>query len=64
MDRTVHPRPWERNSRKHESMSALRKLAGQNMLRVLRQNETTARKLQRERPASTATIEKLDGPRR
>jgi membrane dipeptidase len=42
----------------------LRKLAGENMLRVLRQNEANARKLQRERPASTATIEKLDGTHR
>ena len=38
----------------------LLKLAGRNILRVLRQNEVTAGKLQRIRPPSTATIDKLD----
>ncbi len=38
----------------------LKKLAGENMLRVLRAAEATARRLQNSRPASTATIEKLD----
>lgn len=38
----------------------LAKLAGQNVLRVLREAEATALRLQRERPASTATIEQLD----
>lgn len=41
----------------------LRKLAGDNVLRVWRQAEETAQHLQRERPASTATIEQLDGAR-
>ncbi|MCB9377598.1 MAG: membrane dipeptidase [Holophagales bacterium] len=40
----------------------LRKLAGENVLRVLRAAETVARRLQAERPPSTATIEALDGP--
>lgn len=39
----------------------LRKLAGENLLRVLRQAERVARVLQRERGPSTATIEELDG---
>jgi membrane dipeptidase len=39
----------------------LKKLAGENLLRALRQAETTAKRLQRERPASTKTIEELDG---
>jgi membrane dipeptidase len=39
----------------------LRKLAGENLLRVLKQSESTARRLQRERPPSTRTIEELDG---
>jgi membrane dipeptidase len=39
----------------------LRKLAGENLLRVLRHAETTAARLQRERPASTATIGEVDG---
>jgi membrane dipeptidase len=39
----------------------LRKLAGENLLRVLRQAEGVAQRLQRERPPSTRTIEELDG---
>jgi len=39
----------------------LRKLAGQNLLRALRQAEATAARLQREREPSTKTIEQLDG---
>jgi len=38
----------------------LRKLAGENLLRVMTQAEAVAARLQRERPASTATIEELD----
>ncbi len=38
----------------------LEKLAGENLLRVLRDAERTARRLQRERPPSTKTIEELD----
>ncbi|MGH7601777.1 MAG: membrane dipeptidase, partial [bacterium] len=40
----------------------LKKLAGENLLRVLRAAEATAQRLQKIRPPSTATIEKLDGP--
>ncbi len=43
------------------SEADLRKLAGENILRVLREAEGVARRLQRERPPSTATIEQLDG---
>ena len=39
----------------------LRKLAGENILRALRQAEAVSARLRRERPASTATIEALDG---
>jgi membrane dipeptidase len=39
----------------------LKKLAGQNLLRVLRTAEATAARLQRERQPSTKTIEELDG---
>jgi membrane dipeptidase len=39
----------------------LKKLAGQNALRVLRAAESTASRLQRERQPSTRTIEELDG---
>ena len=40
----------------------LRKLAGRNVLRVLRQAEATAARLRREREPSTRTIEQLDRP--
>ncbi len=40
----------------------LRKLAGRNLLRVLRQAEETAARLRRERQPSTRTIEQLDHP--
>jgi membrane dipeptidase len=39
----------------------LKKLAGQNLLRVLRGAEATAARLQKTRPPSTKTIEELDG---
>ncbi|RPJ53974.1 MAG: membrane dipeptidase, partial [Acidobacteria bacterium] len=42
----------------------LRKLAGDNLQRVLRATEATAARLQRERPPSTRTIEELDGASR
>jgi membrane dipeptidase len=41
----------------------LKKLAGQNLLRVLRAAEATAARLQKTRQPSTKTIEELDGPR-
>jgi membrane dipeptidase len=40
----------------------LRKLAGRNLLRVLRAAEATATRLQRERQPSSRTIEELDRP--
>jgi len=40
----------------------LRKLAGRNLLRVLRQTEATSARLRREREPSTRTIEQLDHP--
>lgn len=39
----------------------LRKLAGENLLRAFARAEAVARRLRRERPPSTATIEVLDG---
>jgi membrane dipeptidase len=39
----------------------LKKLAGENVLRALREAEAVSRRLQKERPPSTATIEALDG---
>jgi membrane dipeptidase len=40
----------------------IKKLAGLNVLRAFRQAEQTAARLQKERPASDALIEELDGP--
>jgi len=39
----------------------LEKLAGENLLRVMRQAEAVSKRLRAARPASTATIESLDG---
>jgi membrane dipeptidase len=39
----------------------LRKIAGHNVLRLMRENERTADRVRSERPPSTATIEQLDG---
>jgi membrane dipeptidase len=41
----------------------LKKLAGQNLLRVLRSAEATAARLQKTRQPSTKTIDELDGVR-
>jgi len=41
----------------------LRKVLGQNMLRVMRETERVSAVLQKERPPSSATIEALDGKR-
>ena len=38
----------------------LRKLAGGNILRVMRQAESVAQRLERSRPPSTRTIQELD----
>lgn len=48
-------------SRRGWTEDELRKLAGENVLRVMREAEAVARRLQRERGPSTATIEELDG---
>ncbi|CAN5313366.1 dipeptidase [soil metagenome] len=47
-------------ARRGWSDADLRKLAGQNVLRVFRQAELTSARLKRERPASIATIQQLD----
>ena len=39
----------------------LRKLAGENVLRALKRAEAVSARLKRERPASIATIQQLDG---
>ncbi|MGH7695433.1 MAG: membrane dipeptidase [Gemmatimonadaceae bacterium] len=48
-------------SRRGWSERDLRKLAGENVLRALTRAEVVAKRLQRERPPSTKTIQQLDG---
>ncbi|MGH7503102.1 MAG: dipeptidase [Longimicrobiales bacterium] len=62
-DVSTFPALFAELSRRGWSEEDLRKLAGENVLRVWRTVEETASRLQRERPPSTATIEQLDGPR-
>jgi membrane dipeptidase len=62
-DVSTFPSLFAELSRRGWSEEELRKLAGENVLRVWRKAEETAKRLQRERPPSTATIEQLDGPR-
>ncbi len=50
-------------SRRGWSEEDLRKVAGGNVLRVMREAEAVARRLRRERPPSTRTIAELDGRR-
>lgn len=47
--------------RRGYSTEDIKKIAGLNFLRVFRQAETVASRLQKERPASDALIEELDG---
>jgi membrane dipeptidase len=50
-------------ARRGWSDADLRKLAGENVLRVLKRAEAVAATLKRERPASIATIQQLDHPK-
>lgn len=63
-DVSTYPVLFAELSRRGWSESDLRKLAGENMLRVWREAEVVSRRLRSERGPSTATIEALDGPRR
>ncbi|CAN5777231.1 dipeptidase [soil metagenome] len=60
-DVSTYPALLAELSRRGWSDMDLRKLAGENALRVWRQAETVAMRLQRERGPSTATIQQLDG---
>jgi membrane dipeptidase len=62
-DVSTFPALFAELSRRGWSDIDLRKLAGENVLRAWRTAEQVAQRLQRERPPSTATIEKLDGVR-
>jgi membrane dipeptidase len=61
-DVSTYPSLFAELSRRGWTEQDLRKLAGENLLRVMREAEAVARRLQRDRPPSTATIEQLDGP--
>jgi membrane dipeptidase len=63
-DVSTYPILFAELSRRGWSESDLRKLAGENILRVWEEAEAVAARLQRERGPSTRTIEQLDGPRR
>jgi membrane dipeptidase len=59
-DVSTYPALFAELSRRGWSEKELRQLAGENLLRVWRQAERVAARLQEERPASTATIQRLD----
>lgn len=61
-DVSTYPSLFAELSRRGWSESELRQLAAENMLRVMRDVEATARRLRAQRGPSTATIEELDGP--
>jgi membrane dipeptidase len=60
-DVSTFPAVFAELSRRGWSEEDLAKLAGENILRVMRESEAVARRLQRERAPSTKTIEELDG---
>src|SRR2546430_3354079 len=60
-DVSKYPAVFAELARRGWTDTDLKKLAGGNVLRVLAQAEQVAKRLQRERPPSTATIEQLDG---
>ncbi len=59
-DVTKFPDLFAELSRRGWSDADLRKLAGENLLRVLKQAETVSARLKKERPPSTKTIQQLD----
>lgn len=60
-DVSSYPRLFAELARRGWSDADLKKLAGENILRVFEQAERVAARLQRERAPSTATIATLDG---
>ena len=63
-DVSGYPRLFAELVRRGWSDEDLGKLASGNLLRVMHETEAVARRLRAARPASTATIEALDGPPR
>jgi membrane dipeptidase len=60
-DVSKYPAVFAELARRGWTDADLKKLAGGNVLRVLAQAEQVAKRLQKERPPSLATIEQLDG---
>jgi membrane dipeptidase len=60
-DVSTFPALLEELSRRGWTEEELRKVAGENLLRAWREAETVARRIQRERGPSMATIQELDG---
>ncbi|HEX6307593.1 MAG TPA: dipeptidase [Longimicrobiales bacterium] len=60
-DVSTYPALFAALVRRGWSDADLRKLAGENAMRVWREAERVAQRLRQQRPASTATIEQLDG---
>ena len=58
-----YPALFEELIRRGYSDEQLKKLAGLNVLRVMRKAEATAARLRRERPASDVRLEEVDKPR-
>jgi len=59
-DVSTYPALFAELSRRGWSEADLKKLAGENVLRALKQAETVSARLKRQRPASTKTIQQLD----
>ena len=62
-DVSTYPALFAELSRRGWSEADLRKLAGENLLRVLKRAEAVSARLKRERSPSTRTIQELDGTR-
>ena len=60
-DVSTFPNLFAELSRRGWSEADLRKLAGENVLRAMKQAETVAARLKRERAPSTRTIQEIDG---
>jgi len=63
-DVSTFPALFAELARRGWTAADLRKLAGENLLRVLAQTERVSRRLRRSEPPSTKTILQLDGPAR
>ena len=59
-DVSTYPALFAELSRRGWSEADLKKLAGENVLRALKQAETVSARLKRQRPPSTKTIQQLD----